>query len=70
MKEFPCEGFGERTDYSGYEHGTWVMRSREQHLHSLELVKNAKTPTVRMELQRTLGVGWSSLCQLAILQHC
>ena len=25
---------------------------------------NAKTPTERMELQQTLGVGWSSLCQL------
>ena len=64
MKEFPCEGFGERTDYSGYDRTTWVMRSMEQHLHSTELVKNAKTPTEKTELQRTLGVGWSSLCRL------
>ena len=35
-KEFPCEGFGERTDYSRYDRETWVMRSTEQHLHSLE----------------------------------
>lgn len=26
--------------------------------------KNAKTPTEKTELQRTLGVGWSSLCRL------
>lgn len=64
MKEFPCEGFGERTDYSGYNRTAWIIPSMEQHLHSLELLKNAKTPTEKMELQRTLGVGWSSLCKL------
>ena len=64
MKEFPCEGFGERTDYSGYDRTAWVMRSVEQHLQSLELLKNAKTPTENIELQRTLGVGWSALCRL------
>ena len=45
MKEFPCEGFGERTDNLGYDRTTWVMQSMEQNLHSTELVKNAKTPT-------------------------
>ena len=37
------------------------MRSMEQHLQSLELLKCA---TEKMQLKRTLGVGWSVLCWL------
>ena len=36
----------------------------EQHKHSLELMKNASTPTERQELQRRYGVSWSVLCKL------
>ena len=36
----------------------------EQHKHSLELMKNASTPTERQELQQRYGVSWSVLCKL------
>ena len=57
LKQFPCEGFGERTDYSGYERSNWVIRTKEQHLLLLE--SQAATPTERQEMQRRHGVSWS-----------
>ena len=64
LKVFPCEGFGERTDFSGYDCENWVVRTKEQHLRSLENVRKASSPTERRELQRRMGVSWSVLCRL------
>ena len=43
----PCKGFGERTDYSGYDHPNWVTRTKEQHLNSLAAIEKATSPTER-----------------------
>ena len=50
LKQFPCEGFGEQTDYSGYDRSNWVFRTKEQHLLSLQKVHQAATPTERQEM--------------------
>ena len=59
LKQFPCDGFGEPTDYSGYERSTWVLRTKEQHLLSLQEVCKATTPTEQREMHRMHGVSWS-----------
>lgn len=64
LKQFPCDGFGERTDYSGYEQSTWVLQTKEQHLLSLQEVCKATTPTEQRAMQRMHGVSWSELCRL------
>ena len=55
LKKFQCEGFGERTDYSGFNRPNWVKRTKEQHLHSLNVIKKAKSPTEIKKIQRRFG---------------
>ena len=64
LKEFSCDGFGERTDYSGYECNSWTLRTMEHHKQSLEAIKKASTPSERQELQRQNGVSVLILCKL------
>lgn len=67
LKVFPCVGFGEPTDYSGYERHKWRLRTKEQHLQSLKYIKMVNTQTERQEKQRKYGVLWSKLCRLPYL---
>lgn len=63
LKVFPCDGFGEPTDYSGYECHKWRLQAKE-HLQLLKHVKMANMQTERQEKQRIHGVLWSELCRL------
>ena len=64
LKEFTCRAFGERTNFSVYDRENWVVRTRQQHLNSLENVRKAPSHTERRELERRMGVSWSVLCRL------
>ena len=64
FKEFSCDGFGKRMDYSRYDHNNWTFSSIEHHKQSPETIKKASTPTERQELQRQNEVSVSILCKL------
>ena len=46
-KVFPCEGFGEPTDFSGFDRQSWVARTMKNHMESLEEIVAANTQTER-----------------------
>ena len=43
MKKFTCEVFGTKSDYSGYEKGTWEVHTHYLHLQEVSVFENART---------------------------
>lgn len=64
LKMFPCEGFGEPTDYSGFDRHDWVARTMSNHLKALEEIETATTLTEKTGLQKKYGAQYSELCRL------
>ncbi|SMN02100.1 hypothetical protein SPONN_442 [uncultured Candidatus Thioglobus sp.] len=68
LKVFPCEGFGEPTDYSGFaERQNWKPRTMKYHRESLKEVDAATTASGKCRLQKTYGVQYSELTRLSYL---
>ena len=61
MKKFPCEAFGTKSDYSGYEKETWVMRTHDVHLQQVSTFDNARTASDHQQNERKYGVRYSEL---------
>ena len=64
MKKFPCEAFGTKSDYSGYEKETWVMRTHDVHLQQVSTFDNARTASDHQQNERKYGVRYSELLRL------
>ena len=64
MKEFSCERFGTKLDYSGYERNTWEMCTHELHQHQVSMLKNARTASDFQLHERRYGVRYSELLRL------
>ena len=64
LKVFPCEGFGEPTDFSGFDRQSWVARTMKNHMESLEEIEAANTQTEKVRLQKKYGTQYSELCRL------
>jgi hypothetical protein len=64
LKMFPCERFGEPTNYSGFDRHDWVARTMSNHLKALEEIETATTLTEKTRLQKKYGAQYSELCQL------
>ena len=62
LKVFPCEGFGEPTDFSDFDRHSWVARTMKNHMESLEVIETANTQTEKVRLQKKYGAQYSELC--------
>lgn len=57
LKIFPCEGFGEPTDYSDFDRHDWVARTMKNHLESLKEIEVATTLTEKTRLEKNMGLN-------------
>ena len=64
LKKFPCEKFGDATDYSGYDRQNWKPRNKKDHEDAVNTVKSSKTLTERQKNQKELGAHYSELTRL------
>lgn len=64
LKAFPCIGFGEPTNYSGFDRQSWIQRTKKDHIESVRKVQAATTVTEKKQLQKKYGVQYSELCRL------
>ena len=67
LKLFPCESFGDKLDYSGFDRSLWPARTQEQHEKSLTEIAKAKSPSQQLELESMYGVRFSELTRLPYL---
>ena len=63
LKKF-CVKFAERTDFSGFDRENWPVRSREQHLRSLEEIKKERCKTHIQRAESQHGLRYSVLLAL------
>ena len=71
LKIFPCEGFGEPTDYSDFDRHDWVARTMKNHLESLKEKEVATTLTEKTRLEKNMGLNiqnFVSCCTLTSLE--
>lgn len=64
MKDFPCEAFGKKNDYSGFDKENWIVRNLDLHLKKSFEHKNAKNQRERKKIEQSYGVRYSCLCEL------
>lgn len=64
MKRFPCESFGTKLDYSGYDRDTWTIRTHALHKEQVKEFKEATTASQHHELERKYGLRYSELLRL------
>lgn len=64
FKEFPCDSFGTKSDYSGYNRDQWQKRTHNQHLQQVAEVVAANTASKRDETEKKYGVRYSELLRL------
>ena len=63
-KEFPCDRFGTKSDYSGHNRDDWQSRTPEEHLLHVSEVMSANTASKRDELEKKYGVRYSEFLRL------
>ena len=51
-------------DYSGFDRGSWVHRSNEQHRKDIKAISERSTTTAQKQKQSEVGCRYSSLLQL------
>ena len=64
MKKFTCEVFGTKSDYSGYEKGTWEVRTHDLHLQEVSVFENACTASDHQQNEKKYGVRYSKVLRL------
>ena len=64
MKKFTCEVFGTKSDYSGYEKGTWEVHTHDLHLQEVSVFGNARTASDHQQNEKKYGVRYSELLRL------
>ena len=64
FKRFPCDSFGNKSDYSGYDRDTWPVRTHHCHLQQVAEFNGAHTATQHREIDRKYGVRYSELLRL------
>ena len=64
MKKFTCEVFGTKSDYSGYEKGTWEVHTHDLHLQEVSVFENARTASDHQQNEKKYGVRYSELLRL------
>ena len=64
FKNFPCDSFGKKSDYSGYDRDTWPVRTYSCHLQQVAEFNEARTATQQQEIERKYGVRYSELLRL------
>ena len=64
MKSFPCESFGRKSDYSGYNRHSWPVRTNFLHKEHILKYNDACTASDHRELERKYGVRYSELLRL------
>ena len=52
LKEFPCDSFGTKSDYSGYDRDQWQKRTHNEHLEQVAKVIAANTASKRDEIEK------------------
>ena len=66
-KHFPCEHFGEKLNYSGFDRDEWPQRTHDMHVQHVSEVQAATTATRQSELEKLYGVRYSELLRLPYL---
>ncbi len=64
FKEFQCDHFGAKPDYSEYNRNEWVGRTHDEHVHQVKEVLKANVVSKRDELEKKYGVRYSELLKL------
>lgn len=64
MKKFPCDAFGQKPDYSGFDRSSWQSRSHSLHLEHISEYHTARTASNHQELEQKYGVRFSELLRL------
>ena len=64
LKSFPTEKFGEKNDYSGFNHSIWPKRLVELHRKFGMDWKHANTLSKRHDIERQYGVRFTELLRL------
>ena len=66
LKEFPTLGFGERTNFAGYNRDDWTIRSSISHKTQCAEFLTAKTKTTVQNLETEYGMQYSALVDLPL----
>ena len=64
QKNFPCNKFGEKSDFSGYERDEWLPRTHAIHMEQVSEVCSAKTASRQQELEKQYGARYTELLRL------
>ena len=71
MKKFPCEAFGKKSDYSGYDRDSWPSQTHELYKEQVSKFKDAHMAhkdahmaANHIELERQYGVRYTELLRL------
>ena len=64
MKTFPCDTFGKKSNYSGYNRQSWPVRTHALHKEQVMKYKYARTAASQHELERKYGVRYSEVLRL------
>ena len=69
MKKFPCEAFGKKSDYSGFDKDTWPNRSHSLHLEQISEFQEACTASQHQKLEQKNGIRYSELLRLPYFEY-
>ena len=64
MKSFPCEVFGDKPDYSGFNREEWILRTHRDCFNYGMQYKHARTATERLNIEKKYGVCYRALLGL------
>ena len=64
LKSFPTDGFGQKTDFSGFDRDMWPQRTVEEHRHRHNYEDVITTLASRHALEREHGVRFSELLRI------
>ena len=69
FERFPCEAFGKKSDFSGYDRDTWPIRTHNLHLRQVDELKGACTASQQYQIEKKYGIRYSELLRLDIVEH-
>ena len=68
LKAFPTESFGDKADYSGFDHDTWPPRSLAMHRTYVLKHRGAINKGQRKAIEREHGCRYCVLLKLPSIQ--
>ena len=63
-KSFPCESFGSKPDYSGFNQDEWILRTHRECFEYGMLHEHAKTAAEQHDIEKKYGICYTTLLNL------